>query len=250
MDEQGAREDRGCDREGIDAGIEHSEAAGFPHPQLARVPFAHVLVPADLHRRDSLAGERLRRRRDRRVMARVPGRVERHPLHFGEAGEVVDLGQCGGRRLLEQAVETLEDAGAGDFVARPGGVVIATASKPSTLSISARQSVNFCPAPWPVRLELATRSKRGLPAIEGKCWSAAILPKPRMAILIGFTLSSLGRTRGPWRRSPRVTGPPCRGRRQGRSRSRRPPATAACCRAGCRRRRASEPGAEAPPSAP
>ena len=57
-----------------------------------------------------------------------------------------------------------------------GGVVIATASSPSTLRISSRQSVKVCATPWPERLDVATRSKRGLAWIEGTCWSAAILP--------------------------------------------------------------------------
>jgi hypothetical protein len=66
-------------------------------------------------------------------------------------------------------------------------VVIATASNPSTLRISSRQSSNLSPTPWPERLEVATSSKRGLAVIEGTCWSSAILPKPIIAVLIGFT---------------------------------------------------------------
>ena len=39
------------------------------------------------------------------MMLRVPGREQAHLLRLGEAVEVGDLGEAGGRRLLEQAVE-------------------------------------------------------------------------------------------------------------------------------------------------
>ena len=45
--------------------------------------------------------------------------------------------------------------------------------------------VNCGAGPTPERLEVAASSKRGLAAIDGTCWSAAILPKPMMAILSG-----------------------------------------------------------------
>ena len=69
-----------------------------------------------------------------------------------------------------------------------GGVVIATASKPSTLRINSLQSVKVLATPCPDRLDVATSSKRLFPSIAGTCWSAAILPKPMIAILIGFTI--------------------------------------------------------------
>ena len=45
----------------------YAEAAGLPNPLLPRMPFVHVFVPGDLHRRDPLPREHLRRGRDRRV---------------------------------------------------------------------------------------------------------------------------------------------------------------------------------------
>ena len=81
----------------------------------------------------------------------------------GEAVEVGDFGKARGRRLFEQAVEAGERGIRGRFrSAGPGGVVIATASSPSTARISSRQSVKVWATPWPDRLEVATSSKRGL----------------------------------------------------------------------------------------
>jgi hypothetical protein len=48
-------------------------------------------------------------------------------------------------------------------------VVIATASNPSTVRMSSRQSVKVCATPWPERLDVATSSNRALPWIAGKC---------------------------------------------------------------------------------
>ena len=67
--------------------------------------------------------------------------------------------------LLSKPLAKLVDHGIG-AVGLPsalGGVVIATASKPSTLRISWRQSVNLRSFPCPVRLEVATSWKRSMP---------------------------------------------------------------------------------------
>ena len=80
LDEQAAGEDLGRDREGVDPRIEHAEAARLPDPLLARMPFVDVLVPVDLHRLDALAGKRLRRRLDGRMVLRVPGGEQGHAL--------------------------------------------------------------------------------------------------------------------------------------------------------------------------
>src|SRR5207302_10562850 len=83
-------------------------------PLLARMPLVDVLVPADLERLDALAGERLRRRIDGRIVLRVPSREQRDALRLGKAVERGDLGKARGRRLFEQAVEPGESALAGD----------------------------------------------------------------------------------------------------------------------------------------
>jgi len=84
------------------------------------MPFVDVLVPVDLHGLDPLARERLRCSLDSRMMLRVPGREERHPLRPGGAIEIGDLGKAGRRRLLEQAVKPQSNAFASDIEARPG----------------------------------------------------------------------------------------------------------------------------------
>ena len=61
----------------------------------------------------------------------------------------------------------------------PGGVVIATASRPSTRRISSRQSVNVASTPSPDRLDVATSSKRGLPCNESSSGSTLIAKRVR-----------------------------------------------------------------------
>src|SRR5438309_799344 len=80
LHEQAAREDFGGDRKGVDAGVEHAEAARLPDPLLARMPFVDILVPVDLQRLDALAGERLGRRINGCMMLGVPGGEERDLL--------------------------------------------------------------------------------------------------------------------------------------------------------------------------
>ena len=183
-DEDGAREDLGDDREGIDARVEHSETPWLPNPCLARMPFVDVLVPDDLHLANALPGKQLRGRVDRRIVTRVPGSVERNALRLGEAGEVVDFAQRDGRRLLHQDVEPCRDAGARNLVPGRGRRGDRDRFEPFDFAEQLPPVGKVRSTPWPERLDVATRSNRPFFVIEGTCWSAAILPKPMMAILI------------------------------------------------------------------
>ena len=172
-----AGEDLRHDREGVDPRVEHAEAARLEDPLLARVPFVHILVPPHRHRLDALAGKRLRRRVDRRIVLRVPGREQgRAACAFGQAVEIGDLGEARCRRLFEQAVEAGEDAFARDLVARAGR----SGDRHRFQALDAADQLapvgEGRSTPCPERLDVATSSKRGLALIEGTCWSSAILP--------------------------------------------------------------------------
>ena len=104
---------------------------------------------------------------DGRMMLRVPGGEQGDALSLREAVEVGDFGETGGRRLFERHWRPASMHSRAIVYRGSGGVVIATASSPSTLRISSRQSVNFCPTPCPERLEVATSSKRSFPGIAG-----------------------------------------------------------------------------------
>ena len=66
------------------------------------------------------------------------------------------------------------------------GVVIAAQSRSCAWASRSVWLVKLGAGPLPWRLTLAATSKRPLPSIAGTCWSAAILPKPMMAVRSGF----------------------------------------------------------------
>ena len=90
----------------------------------------------------------------------------------GEAVEVGDFGEAGGRRLFEQAVEAGEDAFAGDLIARAGRRGDRDCFEALDAADQLAPVGEGRPTPWPERLEVATSSKRGLAAID---WHVLIL---------------------------------------------------------------------------
>ena len=98
--------------------IEHAESSRFPDPALPRMPFADVLVPNNIHRRDALAGERGSCGSDSGIVLCVPGREERHLARLGQASEVLDFPKRVGRGFFKQGVQAALNAFARDLVAR------------------------------------------------------------------------------------------------------------------------------------
>ena len=190
--EQRQGQDAGGDRQSVDAGIEHAEAARRPDPFLARMPFAHVLQPARSAAWRSLAPA---------SAAAALGHARRHAA---SASRHRACARTAAPRRSRCSISPR--VAAGGFSSRTcspassasramawrtlGGVQIATAS--SCPRIAAK---SCCGSAWqgrprpgsPLRVEIATSSNRGSAAIAGTCWSRAILPKPMMAMRIGIS---------------------------------------------------------------
>src|SRR5262249_54493586 len=74
LKENRLRHDPRYDRQRIDAGIEDSKSTGLPHPSLARMPVAHILLPLDVERANDGTRKPFLRLDNRSVVLRVPGR--------------------------------------------------------------------------------------------------------------------------------------------------------------------------------
>ena len=114
----------------------------------------------------------------------------REALTAVQSDRVFEFG-AGSGALAEQLLDALDadDADDDGLLRPPVDYVIVELSG----ELRARQQARlarFAPRvrwvdAWPERLDVAASSSRGLAAIEGTCWSAAILPKPMIAIRIG-----------------------------------------------------------------
>jgi hypothetical protein len=119
-DEQRHRQDAGRDRQRVDPGIEHAEAARLPDPFLPRMPFAHILEPADVEQAYPRVAKQPCRLFDRLVVLGMPGREQCPARRASEAYEMLDLAERGRGRLFEQDVNPRIHGFAGDGMANIG----------------------------------------------------------------------------------------------------------------------------------
>ena len=96
------RQDMSRDRQRVDAGIEHAEAAGLPDPFLVRVPAPHVLLPDDRRRLDPRRGQESLRRFDGRRVAGMPACEQGHAPFRRQRPQVLDLAHRRARRLFHE----------------------------------------------------------------------------------------------------------------------------------------------------
>jgi hypothetical protein len=103
-DEERARQDAGDDREGVDAGVEHAEAARVEDPRLARVPDANVLAPRHRHPVDPRVGQCGAGGFDAGGVARMPAGEEGDARRPRGGFEIGDLCQRRAGWLFEEDV--------------------------------------------------------------------------------------------------------------------------------------------------
>jgi hypothetical protein len=120
LDEERAGENPAGDRQRVYPRIEHAEASGLPNPPLARVPFAHVLVPDHVERRNLLPRQHCGRPVDGGCVLRVPGGIKRRAGFAGAPREIPDLADGRARGLFEQRAQPGRESLAGDLVAHIG----------------------------------------------------------------------------------------------------------------------------------
>eukprot|EP01137_Pigoraptor_chileana_P001417 Opistho-2@39025 len=90
------------DREGIDARIEHAEAARFPDPGLARMPVTDILAPLDVDPLDLAFGHPRLGLRHGGGIAAVPAGIERDALALGQRRQCLHFGHGRARRLFQK----------------------------------------------------------------------------------------------------------------------------------------------------
>nr|WP_246444294.1 hypothetical protein [Sphingomonas sediminicola] len=115
----------------------------------------------------------------------MPGRKKRYTFRFREAGQLVGLAESHRWRLFHQYVEAACNALADNLVTRGGW----RGDRDRFQSFDLLQQ--FAPVrkdgmdALPGTARRCGQLKPWIPGDRGTCWSAAILPKPMMAIRIG-----------------------------------------------------------------